>query len=425
MNLSFTIINDILIASLSGRLDATCSEETIKQISSEIDKGYNKLILDLKEVEYLSSAGIRVLITVTKKIKILDGEIKISGVQEYPKNVLKMSGFLEIFNIYDTVEIAQKNFSEIIELSQTEKNIEVYKTKKIKLEFIKQNNSVAKITIIGDNQNFLTSNCCEENIVSENISELDFALGIGAVGQYKKESLDHLGDVIFVQRTAVWVQPNGQNIPDYLNSGKATNNIQFHSPYNIKLGNDFNYILRFEALDMNNGISLEILYSEILSIAKQQNPNFKGLISCVIRADVGEIFGATLKKSPIVANKPLNNESILAKDNIRHWLYYNLDAVYENSTALIVGVAMDDNPQFDKKSLRKIFHFEENEQVYSMTHNHGAFYKFISEERASFQLENEIKKVIANSELIGMEHLLDNSTLKKGIIGLNYIELIE
>src|SRR6056297_938846 len=98
MKLTTKIENNLLIIALNGRLDATNAEETLQKIKNEIDRGYNQLTLDLSKMDYLSSAGIRVLITVLKEIKSLNGEMKLIALQDYPKTVLKISGFLKIFD---------------------------------------------------------------------------------------------------------------------------------------------------------------------------------------------------------------------------------------------------------------------------------------------------------------------------------------
>ena len=57
-------------------------------------------------------------------------------------------------------------------------------------------------------------------------------------------------------------------------------------------------------------------------------------------------------------------------------------------------------------------------------HNHAAIFQFLPVVSSGYQLENEIADVIQHSEFIGMEHLQDNSTFKKGVLGLSYVQSI-
>ena len=60
----------------------------------------------------------------------------------------------------------------------------------------------------------------------------------------------------------------------------------------------------------------------------------------------------------------------------------------------------------------------------ALFHNHAAIFGFLPETHPGYQLENEIVDVTRNGEFIGMEHLLDNSTFKKGVLGISYVRSI-
>jgi len=79
---------------------------------------------------------------------------------------------------------------------------------------------------------------------------------------------------------------------------------------------------------------------------------------------------------------------------------------------------------FDSSSFRSVFHINSEAEKTYLLHNHAAIFKFIPESKTKFELEDEIKNVITNGEFISMEHLLERSTFKKGIIGLSYVQEI-
>lgn len=84
---------------LTGRLDTT----TAPQLEAEINaclEGAGKLILDFQELEYLSSAGLRVLLSAHKAfMKRGSGELLICHVNETINEVFEVTGFLDILNI--------------------------------------------------------------------------------------------------------------------------------------------------------------------------------------------------------------------------------------------------------------------------------------------------------------------------------------
>ena len=97
-----------VIIHLSGRLDSNTSSQLEKVTLSLIESGETSLIIDFQELEYLSSAGLRVLLITLKKITKLKGELIICNLREFIYEVFKISGFTSIFNIAESLEAALK-----------------------------------------------------------------------------------------------------------------------------------------------------------------------------------------------------------------------------------------------------------------------------------------------------------------------------
>ena len=86
-----------LIVALSGRLDTTTALSLEKAISENI-YDIDKLILDFKELEYISSAGLRVVLNAQKKMQQI-GEMKVINVSEVVMDVFEITGFVDILTI--------------------------------------------------------------------------------------------------------------------------------------------------------------------------------------------------------------------------------------------------------------------------------------------------------------------------------------
>ena len=80
-----------------GRLDATTAPSLEKTINEDIDGTIN-LILDLKGLEYISSAGLRVILSAQKKMQNI-GSMKITNVCEDVMGIFEMTGFADILVI--------------------------------------------------------------------------------------------------------------------------------------------------------------------------------------------------------------------------------------------------------------------------------------------------------------------------------------
>ena len=98
------------IFSLNGRFDAHSAGDVENELNLVISKGEHNLLVDLDGVEYISSAGLRVLLAATKKLKKEKGEIKLCCLKPYVKEVFDIAGFTQIFKIYHTVEEATQSF---------------------------------------------------------------------------------------------------------------------------------------------------------------------------------------------------------------------------------------------------------------------------------------------------------------------------
>ena len=85
------------IIKLVGRLDTTTAPALDKTINEDIADTKN-LVLDLKELEYISSAGLRVLLSAQKKMQKI-GSMKVTNVCEAVMEVFEMTGFADILVI--------------------------------------------------------------------------------------------------------------------------------------------------------------------------------------------------------------------------------------------------------------------------------------------------------------------------------------
>ncbi len=99
----------ILELSISGRLDAVSAVEADKTFSSIIDGENSNLLIDLAELDYISSAGLRVLLVVAKRIQQNRGKVALCSLNANVKEIFEISGFSSIFNIFDTKEEAAKS----------------------------------------------------------------------------------------------------------------------------------------------------------------------------------------------------------------------------------------------------------------------------------------------------------------------------
>ena len=98
--------DSIHIFKLAGRLDSNTSQGFEAAIFQAISDGSKKIAVDFKELDYISSAGLRVILKATKAVSREDGKIMLCAMQDYVKEVFEIAGFDSFLPIVATVDEA-------------------------------------------------------------------------------------------------------------------------------------------------------------------------------------------------------------------------------------------------------------------------------------------------------------------------------
>ena len=97
MTINKTNEADKLIISVGGRLDTTTAPELEAELKNSLD-GVKELVFDIKELEYISSAGLRVLLS-AQKVMNKQGKMTVTGANESVMEIFEVTGFVDILNI--------------------------------------------------------------------------------------------------------------------------------------------------------------------------------------------------------------------------------------------------------------------------------------------------------------------------------------
>ena len=97
MTINKTQNGTTLTVAIEGRLDTTTAPQLEAELKDSLD-GITELTMELGAMEYISSAGLRVLLS-AQKIMNKQGEMKVTGVNETVMEVFEVTGFSDILNI--------------------------------------------------------------------------------------------------------------------------------------------------------------------------------------------------------------------------------------------------------------------------------------------------------------------------------------
>ena len=98
MNIEKIYDDKDLTVKVEGRIDTLTSQELEESLKEDIEN-ISSLTLDFEALEYISSAGLRVLISTQKKLKANDMQLTIINVNDTIKEIFRMSGFDKILTI--------------------------------------------------------------------------------------------------------------------------------------------------------------------------------------------------------------------------------------------------------------------------------------------------------------------------------------
>jgi len=107
MEIKSTINGDEIFVKVTGRVDTTNYNEFEKSVNELLNKQTKHLILDCSELNYISSSGLRVFLTIQKFMMSTGGKFSLFAMQPGIKEIFDISGFSSIFSIYPDLESAR------------------------------------------------------------------------------------------------------------------------------------------------------------------------------------------------------------------------------------------------------------------------------------------------------------------------------
>lgn len=100
--------HDVWLVGVRGRLDQSLNMQLEENLTGLLDGGRNHLIVDLSEVSYINSGGLRCLVSAWRKARQQSGNLVLCGLNARLQEIFSMVGFDKVFQIYPTCEAAQQ-----------------------------------------------------------------------------------------------------------------------------------------------------------------------------------------------------------------------------------------------------------------------------------------------------------------------------
>jgi anti-sigma B factor antagonist len=110
MNIETNEQSGISVVEFDGRLDTNSAPDAEKALAALVEGGATKILLNFEKLQFVSSAGLRVVLATAKKLKATGGQLQLCALNDIVEDIFEMSGFSTLFKIHKSVDEAVSGF---------------------------------------------------------------------------------------------------------------------------------------------------------------------------------------------------------------------------------------------------------------------------------------------------------------------------
>ncbi len=391
------------VLEIQGRIDGLTAPTLKRAVNQEAVDGRRNLFLDFSQVTYMSSAGLRIILQSHKALKLIGGKLTLVSVPPAIMEVFSISGMAGFLHILDdlksllTVKKPETDFAETIEV-----NLDG-----ISFEWRKASVHHGKFFTFGSEENFQNASYGPADPVVCKPAEIAYGLGLAALGEEYEDYKSLFGEAVVIGHHFFSYPAVVRPVIDYSYFAQASQH-SLNFLYGFGINGEFARILRFDA--SNAPLRIEELLNAVRKVA---DTNVFGV---VILGMSGGIHGMHLKKSPIHENQPASGH-ILDTSNFPHWMNFSLESEEINKTVVACGIVVKTPGMLNSATLKML---PENGGM----HLHAAIFENGLWSNNIIEFEDELLRVVKEFEPQKVLHLLSDSKLKSGYIGIINLEEI-
>src|SRR5262245_9707092 len=201
----------VLELRLQGRLDASWADHVGKAIDDAIRAGNHQIELNLAQVDYLSSAGLRLLLHYYKQLKAVQGSLSITQPSGGAHSILTMAGFTMMLAA-PTAAVAAPVRTEPRSIEKGGMTFQI---------FDQSPGSQLHCSLIGRPEKFFNGGFQEADCTAVSLPAGTFGLGLGAFGTSFEDCRERFGEFVAVAGTVTTLPTDGSSIPDFVVTEEA------------------------------------------------------------------------------------------------------------------------------------------------------------------------------------------------------------
>ncbi|HMB74607.1 MAG TPA: STAS domain-containing protein [Gammaproteobacteria bacterium] len=389
MEITQNLGDDWLELRLVGRLDTTWAEHVSQTIETAVQSGSHRILLNFSQVEYISSLGIRVLLTHFKRLSSVNGRLSVTEPSEPTLRILKATGLAEIL-IGDALSTPLTGAASAKTVVRGNARYEMYTV---------DAPVPLRCAAIGRPEGIVGSGYGSEDCRALTFDNGTFGLGLGAFGEGFEDCRNRFGEYLALGGCAVSLPTDhAHGRPDFVvEQGAFVPRVQ--TLYGLIGSGDFPTMVRFDTLAEGAGaVVLSELVDSLLALSGGDALVFAALV------ESAGLVGASLLRSPGAG--PLS----LELPHVRDTLSFTTERIGDGALALLLGFVVKSPTDPVSRFLRPLA--AESDVA---AHVHAAVFPYRPVQRGELAFASTFAELFASTTPEPVVHLLSDARPFEGV----------
>ena len=372
--------NDCPELLVSGRMDGYWSRHLEEAIDELMRKGIHSIRVNLSKTDYISSAGIRVLVHAFKEFAAVGGSLLVVEPSPAIRKIIDLAGLGEMLIAPAGRKESAAAPTPVAHFEESACVFEAY-------DYHPDAHLACKV--IGRPERLASAAFNREDALPLALSPGLFALGLGAFGDTYEACRSRFGEFVAVAGCAAAQPAEETGAADYMvSSGDFVPRVT--ALYGLCCSGEFAKLLRFEGKPGAGPVRFSTLIGACSSAVKSP------ALGMVMVAESAGILGASLKRSPT------ESAPLFHYPEIRQWLSYSPVRSHGRSVAIIAGVVMHSTAPADQTPFLRPL----SSDPAQLGHFHAAAFGYHPLRKGYAEMEPLVKQLFETGGLQGVLHML-------------------
>lgn len=388
--------DDLLVLKVAGRVDSYRANQLRETLEEVVSLGADQLRLDLTEVEFLSSAGVKTLMQTYRQVKGLRGSFGIWTPSPSATQTLDLMGTRYLLEMEENEALRpshdpanpQEPSSDSLR-HEPPKPERTLLTGKSRFDVFPVTHGTAlKASLFGKPEQLAIAGYSENDCWQVSYPHHVFGLGVGAFGTGFEDDRERFGEYLGVAGAIAALPTDGHNTPDYLLSLRA-GAPEILSAYALTCEGIPPLLLRLESAP-DEPTSLTTLLEVGLEASHSNRIGFVAIL------ETAGVVGAALRLSPATGHGvPLKVPAV------RDWITFTTEPIWNKNIALLAGVVVRGQNREFASVLRP---FGSDPSLFA--HIHAAIFSYHPLAKGVMDMKAGIANLFENHDLLDVLHLL-------------------